>query len=583
MDPKDFFLRHGEKLAVVLVTVLGAWAIYSALVDDGIRPKGTDAEKIKGKIESIASMRNAQQAPILKPAPDHVGNLKSRFGSEFAAQTAMTNVTEHPDIGNLRKTTDGFYYIYELKSPQVSIVDQVGVIEVTVSKPPSAGNEDSRISDEPVEDWEREVKGAKVQNRAEIVGFVLEQRTGADTKPWQKVADLTLEDAAKPYLIKNVVAFEDYSFRASAVLKASGFTPGAGEGNEVLVHLGHYPKRPVSWDTLNPAQPEVLKLFASPAVGVAKVFPAEALGELLYLSQPCEPVSIQVGIDLKLALKGVAAALPGAAAAEGGEVEPPADPVGNGEDGGGEARILITKFYRQPNGAGVWVPPFLFKVKKGEKVGGEQDVTIPPEKRPIGVDFSTPFVLESIQQGRPRIIYWKIEPKARAGGGKDKDLELEKEEKPYDVVVLRNKQTQTTLELVKLGTITRPPRATLVIFPDYPVGGFKEEEEFRNNPQTFRQVGLAPAPPIAHAPNTGPLREVFDAGTLFAETDTTYYECADGRLVFWNHRSHTLETVMKVGVAAKVDPAASPGDGAAPAVGEPAAAPAPNAPAPTKP
>ncbi len=573
MDPKEFLLRHGEKIAVVLVTVLGAWAIYSALDNDGIRPAGTNAEKIKNDIESIASARNAQRAPILKPAPDHVGDLKSRFGVDFAAQTAMANMTLHPNVGNVRRAVSGHYYIYELNPPQVEVEDKVGVVEVRVSKPPSRAGDDPRVSDKDEVLWEVEEKGEKIQNGAEIVGFILEQRTGANAnRPWEKIADLTLEQAANPFVVKNVAAFETYTFRAVAVLRATGFLPGLGRGSEVLVHQGPYPKKPVNWDALNPAQPEVLKQFASPAVGIAKVFPLEGDKDLVYISKPSDDPAdqIQAGIDLKIALKSVAAALPGAGAAPADGAEGGENPANGAALAGAEARILVTKFHRQPNNAGVWVEPFLFKVKQGEDVGSKEDVVVPPGVQRISVDFRTPFVLERIEQGRERIVFYEIGTKARAGGGKDKDLDLKKSIKQYDVAVLRNRQANTTIELIKLGVITRPPRA--IIYPDYPVGAFKEEEEFRKDPQVFRQVGLVPAEPIAHAPGEGPLRDLFAGGDLYAETDTTYYECADGRLVFWNHRNDVLATLWKRGVTPKgaapsatgEDKSATP-DGAAPA------------------
>ncbi|MBA3845063.1 MAG: hypothetical protein H0X45_00315 [Planctomycetes bacterium] len=576
MDPKEFLLRHGEKIAVVLVAVLGAWAIYSALVNDGIRPEGTNAEKIKNDIESIAAARNAQQPPILKSAPDHVGDLKSRFGSDFAAQAAMVNTTQHPNAGNIRGEVSGHYYIYELNPPQVEVQDQVGVVEVRVSKPLSRESDDPRVSDKNEVSWEVEEKGEKIPNGAEIVGFILEQRTGVNAnRPWEKIADLTLEQAANPFVVKNVAAFETYSFRATAVLRATGFLPGLGRGSEVLVHRGPYPKKPVDWDALNPAQSEVLKRFAAPAVGIAKVFPVEGEKDLLYVSKPSDDPAdqIQAGIDLKIALKSVAAALPGAGAAPADGAEGGEPPANGADQGGAEARILVTKFHRQPNNAGVWVEPFLFKVKQGEDVGRKEDVVVPPAAQKIEVDFRTPFVLERIEQGRERIVFYEIGTKGRAGGGKDKDLELKPIPKQYDVAVLRNRQANTTIELIKLGVITRPARA--IIYPDYPAGAFKEEEEFRKDPQVFRQVGMVPAEPIAHAPGEGPLKDLFDGGDQFAETDTTYYECADGRLVFWNHRNDVLSTLWKRGV--------TPKGGAPAADGDKPAAPDGGAPAPTPP
>ena len=220
MDPKEFLLRHGEKVAVVLVSILGAWAIYSALVNDGIRPTGTNAEKIKSDIESIAAARNSQQPPILKPAPDHVGDLKSRFGIDFSAQTAMANQTLHPNVGRIRGEVSGHYYIYELNPPQVEVEDKTGVIEITVSKPESVVSDDPRASSEADVSWDRKEKEVEIENHAAVVGFVLEQQVGDPSKPWEKIAELTLEQAQKPVVVKGV-PFQTYTFRASTVVKAA--------------------------------------------------------------------------------------------------------------------------------------------------------------------------------------------------------------------------------------------------------------------------------------------------------------------------------------------------------------------------
>jgi hypothetical protein len=226
------------------------------------------------------------------------------------------------------------------------------------------------------------------------------------------------------------------------------------------------------------------------------------------------------------------------------------------------ASILLTKFMRDPRAAdktgGVWLPkPVIFKPKPGEALGEKGMKVVDPfskNKDLTQEDLSTPFVLTEVKLKVKRVIYYEISEKSRPMGGKAKDLDLNTKEIETEVAVLTNTQTGTTLNLPRCERVNKPNKPRSVFFPDFSGTMYNELEEFKKNPANFKQRELIPTAPIRHEPGTGPLQDLFKRrNNPLLQTDTPYYELADGRLVYWEHINNRLEILIRPGSEAAAD------------------------------
>lgn len=541
MAARDFFILHGEKVAVGVVGTMCAYLVINAFTNEGIRPVGgaggASAKSIKDDIQFIDSYRPKALAPILKPVPEYASRMKNDFGRTIPAAPLMSWTSAHPDLGPT--TVVGrlsFAYIYELLPPVVTVKDAIGSVVVTVDLPPSQ-RDGERLSDSLEQKWTRKDTNSTVENHAEIVGAIIEQQTAnGEWTPVNGGAMLPVEEFATGVTLPTL-DYESYAFRARLVARASGFRFEGNGGGEVLVADGRWkdPETPVVENDLKQVVAEIN--INKPATVAKFLRPSEVAGvaadgnDSTYLGPQNAPVKLRAQSAVKFQLLKL-------------DPDPnnPADST---------ATVLLTKLMRG-NGKEGWIEMQKFTVKKGMKLGDTRQIDVPIDERPdkVPVDLSTPFELVKIEKDVKRIFYWELKLVARKDGKPGKEFELRSKDKVTDTVTFKNGRTGELLVLTKLDRLTRPNNPDAMITPDLQT--LDEKEAFEKDAGAFVQQELLPVAPIKHAPDAGPLQELLRKGDPLAKTDTDYYEMPDGRLFYYEpNNKKVMPNVWKPGVTPK--------------------------------
>lgn len=572
MSNKDFFIAHGEKLALVVLVGLSAWTAYETFNNPAVNPGTTEAD-INDKILAIAKSRATQAAPDLKTPPNYVAALKSRLDRNLPVQPSIAWLTGQPDVGPVVGGTVPIY-IYELLQPKVTVKDLVGTVELTCVMPESVRTE-GRMVDLPSKVW----RAKDSENRAERVGLLVEYSIGNQNGTYKPLVTSEIKDGfvrCKDDLKDEVkikfpadIAWETYYFRVRLVARVTAYPLGKADGETalqtVLVNVGRWSGPDPVWTEIDKVRKgELADRFAKPH---DKTFSELELkpGESCFVSKE---TACSVAVTSATRFTYERSYLPDA----------------TNEDIVG-ATVLITKLLPPlpgPMTQGKWLlAPVVFKVEKDKPVGGKVEVLDPRrnDKNKIPIDLSTPFVFGGIKKNLKRILYYQIKTKARASGGGQRDLEIVPKEVETEAAEFVNPSTKQSRVFSKMIRIQK--QVGLIITPDFPGLVYDEEEEFRKNPAEFKQRDLVPPLPLIHEPGVanGPLEEYRKRTGDESQTDTKYIEMPDGRVYFWDPLNKAMKTFIIPGSEADLAARAQkPRPAAAPGTAAPGAAAAPGAP-----
>jgi hypothetical protein len=561
MNAKTLLLAHGEKALVLVTAGLCGLGVYSTLTDDSVRPAGITSAALREKGEGIEKVMKEAAAPQLLPVPGYLANMQRRFDAEFATGSHMAWLSAMPDRGPGEGT---ILYIYELPAPTITARDVAGVVELTVSPARSIRPSGRRVADGLEAQW---TSPTGDQNAAKLIGFVIETRIqGQEWKPLKSKAlngNFLAAEANGTAAVKleGLEPWATHEFRAASIGRASGYplsaNPAGGAAGAVLVVAGRIIEgqdiENLQWEPwlqgLQRGEASVLKRFRAPTqIDLPAELKSNPLEQTYTGDFSDQLANVQVTSDVRFALDQVSE-----------------------QDGQLIAKVLVTRQFKNANAPAVWLKdPVPFKVAIGEIIGKTVDVPNPRvEGRKINVDLSTPFELKDVKRGVKRILFYEIRETARTEGEKKgKDLAVVAKEAQTDVAILRNTKTGLTTELVKLSTIRRPTKPG-AIFDPWVANDVQEETEFKKDPATFRMAILEPTPPKPWGPDEGPLgklrSEQDEVDQLTFTTDTTYFELADGRLVWWEPLNKRIQVYPEQAVPAPTD-AALPPTGTAPAV-----------------
>lgn len=574
MSAKTFLIAHGEKLAVAVVAGGCALVLWGSVTDESIKPKD-DQQQIDAINAKIDLVFKNQSPPVLKEPRPYLDQLLARVGESGSASPAMAWLTNPPDKGRGQPQANSTYlYVYELLAPAIAVEDAIGSLRITLTPPePASTGHGRRISSEPLRQWERNDRGAIV-NTARHLGLLVEIRIGdGDWRP------LALPGAGKdgvlplaglgqgPITIPTPEPWQRHLLRARVVAAATALDLDGKRierpRETVVVVAGQASAGPAEDQAvldriLAQYTAKQGALFAS----LLRPVPAPAgvkleAGEQAFLG-PWSPIArVDATASVRFALLGLGTA-------------PAKDDPAKTRDVG---RFLLLRLFQQGEQREWMKRPLEQRFGEGEMLaveGVEIDNPISTGGR-IRTDLKTPFVVEKITKGQNRVLYYSLKIKARQGGGRHKDLEIEKKETQTDVVILRNPDTGSSIELTRLITINPPPGR--LIYP-HRAAAYAERDEFVAAPSTFRQWGLVPEEPKLLPPGTGPLADLhkarMDEGALDAAsftTDTPYVAFPDGRLAWWD----TVETTLKIHDPEGVMEAKAAPTPEAPPVADPAA------------
>lgn len=545
MSAKTFFIAHGEKIAVAVVAGGCGFALWGTFSDASIQPRD-NAQRVEEINRRIEEVFKTQSPPVMKEPRPYLDQLIGRVGEQLPVTPTMAWLSAPPDMSKDIQGDKPFVYVYEVLAPSVQVKDAVGQLQVGLTLPQTVDEGPGRrVSNSPDRSWTRSDKG-EIVNRARHVAIQVQVKVGAgDWRPLalpgaSKDGVLALESIpAEPVAMPAIEPWQKHSVRARIVTVATAYDFATKEKRPretVVVMPGRVSKGPtdderVIFELTN----QVLKR-AGPLVDNA----------LRPVDGPL-PASVKLDKAERVFL-GPWSDLDGSASADitgnvrcaltGFTVEPlKEDPSKTRE----VAKFLLLRLFQQGAEQKWLEKPIERKYGVGD-VLGEKDVAVPnpfPPGKNIPADFSTPFAIQSLVKDQKRVLYWTIKPKPRQGGGKGRDLFLDKKEVPTDIVVLKNPDTGSELVLTKLINVSPPAQSGLVVYP-FRAAAQNERDDFVKAPSEFKQWGLVPEEPKAHQPKTGPLLQLhkqkviegaLDAGTY--DTDTAYYELADGRLVWW--------------------------------------------------
>nr|MBA3687212.1 hypothetical protein [Planctomycetota bacterium] len=558
MSAKDFFILHGEKIAVGAVGAVCVFAMWNAFTNRDIRPdvRGVpvDADAIRATISSITDTRNRAIPPKLKPVPTYLDSTKEAFARKLTPASAMSWLSVHPDLVNII-INSRFFYIYELQAPTIDIKDVIGSLELTIGLPTETREDDERIQDGADESWKRNDVEGDSTNSAAYVGVKIDRKVGAGE--WTSLEEgrlWTMEELSQPIVMPNAQASETYAFRARLVARVTGFIADDPASGDVLVHPNRYAgdsseegmKKLGAELLAEKPNRELIAAFLKPLpVRAADLGARERLYEGpsgVTRSDPKQMAVIEASSPIRFQLD---------------KLEPdPENPA--------ESKAVIALTMRvQADGKGAWLDPKTFRPRKfthkvKDIIGGE----IVAEHPIIGgndpFNLTTEFELVSIEKDVKRILYYEIKGKARVGQP-GKDLEVVIKEVNTDKMVVRNTKNKAEMTLLKLQRIQRPGVATAIIYPDLPAF-VDEEAEFYKDPANFVQQQQTPEAPKQHQPDTGPLEVLRKAGATRAKTDAPYFEFADGRLVYYEPSNKIVTALWIAGREPKVQkpPADSP-------------------------
>ncbi len=536
MSAQEFAIAHGEKILVVAITGLCGWMLANTFTNQDIRPRDISTDKIAEMVGKVEKVRGEIAPPVLKAPSNYLEDMKTRWAIGMASNEYSSWLSTTIDVGPIDVDVLRAY-IYELHPPQVTVRDNIGSFEVTVTAPGSTRTSgDVRISDAAKQEWNLE---RHERNTAERVGIQVEYKiAGGEWRPVvAKEAPTGFIPTGKEgasgdikLTVETSEAWQLYSFHARLVARATGLPLDKKVSNDqqqtVLVYQGAYDEDPVDWARLTKAIAEqtksVLEKFipgTTEGPGAAQLRP----GEKLYTSAYGNEFLIQGTSPLRFVFD-----------------KPMTDPANPDKTG---AVIRLTKLVNDAKGNRKWLfEPEQFKVAPEQAIGEKKKVLDPHKMKTKAdvtkvfreEDLSTPFTLVEVKTDVKRILFYELVFKTRPDAGKAKNLEVITKEKQTEIVVLLNAQTGQKTEMPACERIIKPGRLNPIIYPDFKGQTYNELEEFNKSPTTFRSWGLKPPAPIAHEPGTGPLEEMRKKqNDPLLATDTTYFELPDGRLVFY--------------------------------------------------
>jgi hypothetical protein len=375
-----------------------------------------------------------------------------------------------------------------------------------------------------------------VENHAEHLGILIETH-GAGETDWRPLVTKSipqgfiprsaLNDGTANLTIDGLEPWVRHWFRVRLVAKATGLDISqplpTKVTNSVVVVSGQLvgDNEDVPWtEVTEQFKAKDAKFLAKLAKAVVTPIPGISLApnESLYLGAASDEAVVQITSDTRFALERVTQ-------------DDPNNP------GKLSAKFLITKQFTGKDGEKLWLKePQSFKLNVDDVIGGTARAENPTRPGSLTqMNLTTPFKVVDIKTGQRRILYWEIREKSRANGMKGKELDLQPKAIQTDLVVVENIKSKRQITFTKLTTIRLPTRKESVTYP-FHASDVDEGADFRKDPSAFVEAELIPAEPKPHAAMEGPLGALRaahpDLPDLYT-TDTTYYELADGRLVWW--------------------------------------------------
>jgi hypothetical protein len=570
MSAQDLLIAHGEKIAVLLVTAACGYGLYGTFTNPEIRPTDISMQKITDMVDTVERERGSQAPPVLKAPSNYLDEMLARWAVKLPSSKYMAWLGAAPDVGPI-DVRSSQYYIYEIHPPQLSVVDNIGNLDLTITMPGSKRTTDVRISDAPSKTWSLE---GRADNKAQWLGLHVEFRVGLGK--WQPVSGKEVRNGLMPLKdgttsvslnMPTVEPWQRHYFRARLVAKATGLQLDQAKSNDqqqtVLVSQGTYPDQDLDWAKLQNQIGDVITgdkaVLAKFQAGTKDGAFADQLkaGELLYSSLDSDEVNVLATDSIRFVFDKMNQDFQ--------------NPANNG------ASILLSKYLRDPKAqdkkTGKWMdPPHAFKLAPGEGLGGIVDIPNPFGARKVRENLETPYVLTEVKTGVKRVVYYEIFPQSRPMGGKAKDLKLNKKEIDTEVAILTNSKSGKVMELPKCERLNKPNKPLSIFYPDFSGTLYNEADEFKKNPARFKQNDLIPKEPVAHEPDTGPLEELRKrTNDPQKHTDTVYYELPDGRLVYWEDVNHLVVVIVREGSEAAADKAAAEKEAADKAAAEAAA------------
>ena len=550
MSAQDILLAHGEKALVLLVTAACGYGLYGTFTNPDIRPTDISMEKINTMVGDVERERGSQDPPVLKAPSNYHDDLVARWAVQLPSAKYYASLSAATDVGPL-DIRSSQYYIYEIHPPQLSLVDNIGNLDLTITLPNSKRTADVRVSDAASKTWTLE---GRADNKAQWLGVQLEFRVGAGE--WQPLVAkdvrnglLTLKEGATAHTVTvpTIEPWQRHYFRARLITKATGMPLDQMKSNDqqqtILVCQGTYPEETIDWAKLNADISDVVtgnKTVLGRFLKGGKEGPfADQLraGESLYRSMDSHEATIVATDSIRFVFDKVNQNLQ--------------DPAQQG------AQILLSKYLRDPRNAdkksGKWIDkPILFKLAPGEGLGNEQKIPDPFGKAGLLIqeNFATPYVLTGVKEKVKRIVLYEIHTESRPMGGKAKNLAIKPKEIEggTEVAILTNTKSGQELSLPRCEKITKPNKPLSIFYPDFPGLIYNEAEEFKKNPANFKQNPLIPKEPIRHEPDMGPLEDLRKVrNDPLLRTDTAYFELADGRIVYWEHVNNRVVVFVKPG------------------------------------
>jgi hypothetical protein len=566
MSAQDMLIGHGEKIIVaVTVAACGYW-LYSTFTNSEIRPKDISMERINEMVGKVEKARGEVAPPVMKAPPNYLDDMLTRWSVELPSRKYMAWLSAATDVGP-PDVRGAHYYIYEIHPPTLVAVDAIGTIELSVTLPTSKRTNDPRISDASSKTWTLE---QRVDNTAQWLGLVIEQRISAGE--WMPITTKDIKNGLVQFkgepgnlniTVPTTEPWQRYSFRARLIAAVTGLPMEKASSKDVeqsvMVHQGSYAEEIVDWTALGKGitskdineQRAVLSKFQTGST-TGPLATQLKPGQALYYSADSDEASTIATSSIRFVFEKINLDFQ--------------DPKASG------ASILLTKFLRDPkagadkNGGKWLLKPVQFKPKLNEAVGEKNykvlDPFQPPAPNQPGLfkqeDLSTAFVLTEVKQNVQRILYYEILPKARPNGGRSKDLEMKPKPIDTEVVTLTNMQSGTVLTLPACKKVQKPNKPLSYFYPDFVGMVYDEVEEFKKNPSGFKQRELIPAEPKAYKPDEGPLEDLRKRrNDDLLKTDTTYYELADGRIIYWEHVNNRVVVIVKAGSEAAAEAAAA--------------------------
>lgn len=543
MSPKQVLIAHGEKIAVAAVLLLCVLKINGAYDDPSIRPQIKDEkgalvllepQVINDKVKLVNQVFTEGQPPQLKPPPDYLGDMRSRFAAGLPPTQYVSWLSAPPDIG---PTARGSVLVYEVQAPSLQGRDVIGSVELTLALPAREGfRPQVRVAGDERKVWQGVAN--QPANAAEWVGALVELRP-LGGKDWRPAAGKGIDSglvplalARTPLRIDNVDPWMTYEFRAQLVVKATGLREEnpdpAKSPTAVVVWPGRFvePGAPVDQalrkleEDLRQRKPEVLARLKpfdrKPPSGVTL-----AASERLYLGAEAPPPYPKVAItdSKRVVFERVQGAPPNVS-----------------------ATFLVTRQITLANGSAQWIPtpPQRFATPQGTEIGlgkgPEGNTIVSHEGQRIPLDLRTGFEFVDVKRDVERVFYYAITDRPSQANPKERELVVDPVKKSTEIAVLRNRHTGQVTEIPKLTIINPPTRPGVVTDPHTPAVD-NEINRFIKDPAGFTPPRLVPLAPVRWEPGEGPLKKLWEQQAELQRphytTSTPYYELSDGRLVWW--------------------------------------------------